>query len=398
MRIVQNLSLLLFALTLSACTTLERPEPDYPTTSDFQPSGFVHARFAPYDQGIAARLEKDLRDNLSRHGATNFNILALSGGGADGAFGAGVLLGWTERGDRPEFRVVTGVSTGALIAPFAFLGTDYDDELKDAYTSGVADDLGKSRGIMGLFTPGVLSTNRLSALVERYVDTPMVVAIAKEHAKGRRLVVATTNLDSQTGVVWDIGAIAEEAVKSGDPARLEVARDLIRQVLTASASVPAAFAPVMINTQRPINGGSQTFTEMHVDGSVTLPFFVLPESLLNWQLPPELFTGGHIYVLINGKIRPQAAITPYNSIHIVSRSLDTMAKAQARTNLQALQGFADRNGIDMGVVSLPDEFIEGGLLAFDAVSMRRVFYYGFQLGASKRLWQPDTPPAPEKEP
>lgn len=370
---------------LSACTTLERPDVNYPAFSDLQPEGFGGVRMLSTDPDLKQTLEADMRKS-PRTDSERLHILALSGGGADGAFGAGVLLGWTKRGDRPQFRVVTGVSTGALIAPFAYLGPEYDEKLKDAYTSGIADNLRKSRGLLSIFTPGVLSANNLQALVEAYVDTDMVTAIAREHAKGRSLLVATTNLDTQSGIVWDIGAIAEAAVKDATPERLVEGRDLIRQVLVASASVPGAFAPVMIDMRRQTPKGVEKFSEMHVDGGVTLPFFVLPESLLNWEVPRDLFSGGHIYVLINGKISPQPAVTPYNSISIMARSLDTLTKAQARSNLIAVEGFALRNDMNIGVVSLPDEFIEGGMLAFEADSMRRVFYYGFQLGASERLW------------
>lgn len=380
------LGLVLLALPLAGCITVERPEASYPETRDFYASGFKDARFSTGDPDLRARLEVDIRKNLAS-GRKAFDVLALSGGGADGAFGAGLLIGWTARGDRPEFRVVTGVSTGALIAPFAFLGPKYDAKLREAYTEGVASELGETRGLLSLFTPGFLSSNKLQALVDRYVDVGMVTDIAKEHAKGRRLVVATTNLDTQTGVVWDIGGIAQEAVASGNPKRLIAARDLIRQVLVASASVPGAFAPVMIDTERDHAAGVEHFREMHTDGSVTMPFFLLPESLMNWQLPPDLFDNGHVYVIINGKINPQPSVTPINAISIMARSLDTMTKAQARTTLYALQGFAERNGVGFSVESLPDEFIEGGMLAFDMDSMRRVFYFGYQLGASDKLWK-----------
>ncbi|MDC7682642.1 patatin-like phospholipase family protein [Asticcacaulis sp. BYS171W] len=374
------------ALSLSACVTLERPEQDYPKTTDFAPMGFKNARMSASDPSLPEKLEADARNEMKLSAKSRFDVLALSGGGADGAFGAGVLLGWTKRGDRPQFRMVTGVSTGALIAPFAFLGPDYDDKLKEAYTSGAANGLSKSRGLMSLFTPGILDTNALSGLVTRYVDEPMLIAIAREHAKGRRLLVATTNLDAQTGVLWDIGEIASEAVAAKSPARLTQARDLICQVLVASASVPGAFAPVMIDVERSINGGVQHFREMHVDGGVTLPFFVLPESMLNWTVPRDLISAGHIYVLVNGKITPQPAITTYNALNIMARSLDTLTKAQARTTLITLESFGQRNNMGVSFVSLPDEFAEGGLLAFKEDSMRRVFYYGFQLGASDKLW------------
>lgn len=389
---LKHLVLIVMAFGLSGCLTLERPESNYPLTAEYQPRGFPNVRFSATDPGIPERLEADARQQMHLNGKQRFDALALSGGGADGAFGAGVLVGWTERGDRPKFRMVTGVSTGALIAPFAFLGSAYDQKLKDAYTSGVADSLSKSRGLMSLFTPGVLDSHALYDLVSTYVDETMIRDIAREHETGRRLIVGTTNLDAQTGVLWDIGEIAAIAVRSGSPQKMTEAQTLIRQVLVASSSVPGAFAPVMIDVESPTPGAPNPFREMHVDGGVTLPFFILPESMMNWTVPKDLISGGHIYVLVNGKITPQPAITPYNALHIMGRSLDTLTKAQARGTLISLNAFGQRNGMEVSQVSLPDTFIEGGMLAFEKDSMRRVFYYGYQLGASDKLWKADTPP------
>src|SRR6201989_2378602 len=122
------------------------------------------------------------------------SYLALSGGGADGAYGAGVLNGWTAAGTRPRFSVVSGVSTGALIAPFAFLGPAYDATLRDVYTSGIAESLLNTPSIVhALFGSGLFGNTQLRELVARYIGQDMLAAIAAEHAKGRRLLIVTTN-------------------------------------------------------------------------------------------------------------------------------------------------------------------------------------------------------------
>ena len=191
--------------------------------------------------------------------------LALSGGGADGAYGAGVLNGWTASGTRPEFTVVSGVSTGAMIAPFAFLGPSYDDMLRQLYTSGVAESLLASpRPLNVLFGSGVFGNQRLRELLARYVDQPMLARIAAEYVQGRCLAVVTTDLDAQRAVVWDMGRIASY----GSPAALELFRD----VLTASASSPVVFAPVFID----VEANDRTVQEMHVDGGVTAPVSLCP--------------------------------------------------------------------------------------------------------------------------
>ena len=210
----------------------------------------------------------ELAGNPLRRSA-GFNYLALSGGGGDGAYGAGVLNGWTASGTRPEFTLVSGVSTGALIAPFAFLGPAYDAYLTEFYTSGVAGELVTSPSISNiLFGSGLFGDGRLRNLIARYVTPELLTAIAEEHAKGRRLMVVTTNLDSQRSVIWNMGAIAS----SGAPNAL----DLFRDVLAASASVPAVFPPQMID----VTAADARFQEMHVDGSVVTPVFTLPQTLL----------------------------------------------------------------------------------------------------------------------
>ncbi|WP_430642280.1 patatin-like phospholipase family protein [Afipia clevelandensis] len=186
--------------------------------------------------------------------------LALSGGGADGAYGAGVLNGWTASGTRPTFLIVSGVSTGALIAPFAFLGPQYDETLPDIYTSGVAASLIDTPNVLNaLFGGGLSGNSRLRELVAQYVNQEMLVSVAAEYAKGRKLFIVTTNLDTQRTVIWDMGRIA----KVGSPKALSLFRD----VVAASASIPVVFSPMLIDAQA--NG--KQFQEMHVDGGVTAP-------------------------------------------------------------------------------------------------------------------------------
>ena len=160
--------------------------------------------------------------------------LAISGGGENGAYGVGILKGWTAAGTRPEFALVTGISTGALIAPFAFLGPEYDGRLKEAYTSLRTEDIVKMRGgLATLRSDAAGDTAPLKAHIAKYVDQEIIDAIAREHRRGRRLFIGTTNLDAIRPVLWNIGMIAA----SKNPG----AGDLIRTVMLASASIPAVF-------------------------------------------------------------------------------------------------------------------------------------------------------------
>lgn len=384
----------LMLLTTSGCITVPRDYSVVDESSAATVPDFPKARFNSDDPDLSTRFEQSLRNEvLPRMTMKSFDVLALSGGGADGAFGAGVLTGWTQRGDRPEFSMVTGVSTGALIAPFAFLGPAYDGKLTEAYTSGIASHLTDNRGILSIFTPGIFHAGNLRTLVEHYVDDDLIRAIGKEQPKGRRLLVATTNLDTQQGVVWDITAIAHEAIIH--PKKKLAARQLICQILVASASIPGAFAPVMIETTtvgdvgvsgNNANSEGRILQEMHVDGSVALPLFILPESMLNWNVPEDIRRKGHVYVLVNGKISPAYTVTQNNAVSIAARSLETITKAQARATLLALKGFAERNGLSVSVLSLPDDFVDGGMMAFDTKSMGRVYALGHSLGVSANNW------------
>src|SRR4051812_1624759 len=217
---------------LAACSSVPR------TSYTAEQASFASVPGIPAARAFADASTETFSEMAGRPEARRqaFTYLALSGGGGDGAYGAGIINGWTASGTRPEFSLVSGVSTGALIAPFAFLGPAYDSYLTEFYTSGVAETLVQSPSLTNvLFGSGLFGDGRLRDLIGRYVTADLLAAIAAEHAKGRRLLVVTTNLDSQRAVIWNMGAIAANGAPN--------AVDLFRDVLTASASIPAVFPP-----------------------------------------------------------------------------------------------------------------------------------------------------------
>jgi Patatin-like phospholipase len=219
--------------------------------------------------------------------------LALSGGAGDGAFGAGVLVGWTQRQDRPRFEVMTGVSAGALIAPFAFLGPRYDRQLREIWTKYDTDELATPQIFAGLLGAEALADSApLKSLIARYVDRRMLDRIADEYHAGRVLLVGTTNLDAQRPVIWNMGEIAAS--------RHPYALELFRQVILASVSVPGVFAPVHIK----VRAGEQILEEMHVDGGPTRQVFVAPAQLSLRSFDPLYPTPPvrRIYIIKNGKL------------------------------------------------------------------------------------------------
>jgi len=235
-------------------------------------------------------------------------ILALSGGGADGAFGAGLLSGWSARGTRPQFTFVTGSSAGALLAPFAFLGSTYDETIRGVFASGEMANLLQTDGLSALFGASAFKSAPLHDLIARHVDAALLAAIAREYRTGRRLFIVTTNIDAQRTAIWDMGKIAESA----DPGAL----DLFRNVMAASATVPGVFSPVLID----VESNGRSFAEMHVDGGVTNNVLIVPEAVLvsgTPLFPPE--SRPKVYIVINGKLAPNFEVVKASTLPIVRR-------------------------------------------------------------------------------
>lgn len=298
-------------------------------------------------------------------GLDGVHALAFSGGGANGAYGAGVLVGWSEGGDRPAFDLVTGVSTGALIAPFAFAGPAWDDRLAQAYAD--PDILALGRNDLGfLRRPSLRSGRPLRVLMERYIDEDLVVAVARRHRQGARLLVATTDLDSQRGVIWDLGAIADATATSG---RLDSGLGLIRSILIASASIPGVLPPELIA----VDALGQA-TEMHVDGGVTTPFFFVPEQMYFWR-PEHAMRPLTLHLVINGQMQGGYRITRGDLPSILLRSADTLGRADSRTQLRLAQAFAERNGAPLAYAVIPDSE-EANPLGFQPEAMSALFALG----------------------
>jgi len=315
-----------------------------------------------------------LKTNVSsRTGPLSY--LALSGGGADGAYGAGVLNGWSAAGTRPEFSVVSGVSTGALIAPFAFLGPAYDTTLRDVYTSGIAEGLLNTPNIVhAVFGSGLFGNTHLRGLVARYVGQDMLGAIAAENTKGRKLLIVTTNLDTQRTVIWDMGRIAT----IGSPQAL----DLFRDVLAAYASIPVVFPPMLIEAEA--NG--HRFQEMHVDGGVTAPVLTLPEAFLlrNGALARGLRM--NIYVLINDKVERDFQLVPNSTIDIAARTSASVTKTQIRSVLYETYDFARRNNFGFNLTYIDRDIPSPGSSGFETSYMRSLYQYGFDKAKTGDFW------------
>jgi hypothetical protein len=288
--------------------------------------------------------------------------LAISGGGSDGAYGAGVLTGWSEAGTRPEFAVVTGVSIGALIAPFAFLGPRHDEALHKNFTTIAAADIFEDR----VTRDSMFDYWPLKRVIEQRVTAALLSEIAVEHARGRRLLVATTNLDAGRRVIWNMGAIA---------ARGEQGLKLFRDILLASSSIPGFFSPVPIE----VEANGKKFQELHGDGTLTAPFFVMPETMLSARStsrPPF----GQLYVLVNSKLVPEFKMPDRNVPGILGRSIAVALTAALRAEVMLIYVGAQRHGIALRIAHVDPSFDHPSRGPFDGKYMQALYEVGVAAG------------------
>jgi len=306
------------------------------------------------------------------------NFLAISGGGSDGAYGAGLITGWTASGKRPEFDVVTGVSTGALAAPFVFLGPRYDQALKDVYTQSTTADIADAHPIKGLLGGDALASNApLAGVIASYVTEDFLKEVAAEHRKGRRLLIGTTNLDAQRPVTWDMGQIA----LIGTPEAL----DLFRKVLLSSAAIPAVFPPGFIK----VDAEGSLYDEMHVDGGATREVFLLPTQFVASKIDPTLSVKPirRVYIIRNGRVAPEWKAVKAKTLSIAGRAVSTLIKNQGIGDLYELYALAKRNGADYNLAVIPGDFPDTSTSAFDPKYMTALYDLGFRTAKAGYPWR-----------
>ncbi|WP_170181760.1 patatin-like phospholipase family protein [Phreatobacter stygius] len=313
------------------------------------------------------------------------DFLAISGGGADGAFAAGLLTGWSRSGNRPAFEVVTGVSTGALAAPFAFLGPDYDPQLAQIYTAYGDRDIFHDRGLLGLAGNGLYDPAPLRGLIRHYMTETVLDRIAVEYRLGRRLLVQTTNIDAQRPVIWDLSAICAGA----RPDR----RDLVVNILLASAAIPAIFPPVRVTV---LANDGRRYDELHVDGGVVAQVFFAPPQIRLADYEQATFgqtRSRTLYVIRNGRLQPAYDVTQENTMAVARRSIDTLTKYQGIADLSRLERLARIGRARLVYTAIPSGFNLRPASEFDRAYMRRLFEVGHDAGRSG-AWMVGPPTTP----
>jgi len=303
--------------------------------------------------------------------------LILSSGGSDGAFGAGLLTGLTAAGKRPDYAVVTGVSTGALMAPFAFAGPHYVEALRKEYTNVTAADIFEA----GKTGESFVDSWPLRDLIAKEITPELLADIATEHRNGRRLFVVSTDLDAERCAVWNLGEIAAHG---GD-----AALKLFRSVLLASASVPGGFPPVMVD----VEANGKHFQEMHVDGGICGQFFVAPAALMastsDYRLPAT-----QLYIVVNSGLQPDFKVVDRFAPAILTQSVGMAVKVDTRLMLDRAYILAKRSGVEFNVATIAASFSAPSQGSFDPKYMGALFETGYEQGQSATPFSPQPPPYP----
>jgi len=384
----KHLLLGLVALAVAGCASLERRAAVPPELRrEASVLGIANARFFTDEPGPMIEEQKRALLRESRFlGAApgrelpTAHLLSLSGGGDDGAFGAGLLVGWSAHGDRPKFKLVTGVSTGALIAPFAFLGSDYDDALADVYTNSNQSDIFTRRFIItaALTDDALADTSPLFATISRHVGAPMMARIAEEYGKGRLLLIQTTDLDAGRPVVWNIGAIAQ----SGRPEAL----NLIRRIMLASASIPAAFPPVMFD----VVAGGAAWQELHVDGGASSQAFLVPPSVDPRVAQAQAGHGGRksaAYIIRNSRLTAEWSDVERQTLSVAGKAVSTLITFSGVGDFYRMYLETRRANSAFNLAYIGPDFRAPHKEEFDTNYMRALFRYGYDKAAAGYPWR-----------
>jgi predicted acylesterase/phospholipase RssA len=377
-------ALTIASLTCGCATTSRLPAPAPEVAAGAVVPGFENIRyFVPAD---SERLREDYDRSVDRElkiarkkaprDLPPARFLALSGGADDGAFGAGFLKGWTAAGTRPEFKLVTGISTGALIAPFAFLGPEYDPQLQEVFTTINAKSIFRKRFISAALTDDALAdTAPLFALISKHVDEHMLSRIAEEYDKGRLLMIMTTDLDAARPVIWNIGAIAKQGGSQS--------ADIVRRILLASSAIPGAFPPVLFNVEYQ----GKYYQELHVDGGAVAQTFLYTPGVKLTQTGRKRTA----FVIRNGRLLPSPEKVNRQTLSIATRAIASLVASNGIGDMYRMYANTQRDKVDFNLAYIGDDFTQPYPGMFDQTYMQTLFDYGFQKARNGYAWAKKPP-------
>ncbi len=312
------------------------------------------------------------------------NILALSGGGVNGAYGAGVLMGLQEKGELKDYAIITGISAGALIAPFVFIGGDAMPKMKEVMLN-INDKsvLGKKNFLNTLFKDAFTDGENLYDFIADAYPEPMIEAMAQQHRNGKRLFIGSTHFDSGELVIWNIGAIANSDLADKS--------ELLYKVLAASASIPGVFPPQFIDVEH----DGETLEELHVDGGLAAQVFFNPSNF-NYQQISEalgLEKAPQLDVIRNGALKAPYRPLKDKGLDLVSKSVSSLTLAQTRGDLYRMKYISEINDIEMQFTYIDQDFGYAKVTKdmFDQHYLRTIYEYGFKKATQGQLWVTELP-------
>jgi hypothetical protein len=357
----------------SAATVLGVPNERFFPTEAAGQEGLQREFVAAVERQLVSR---GLRTDLAN---LELDLLGISGGGENGAFGAGLLNGWTERGGRPTFFLVTGISTGALSAPFAFLGSAYDGKLKSVFTDITLADVLVQRGYAAAIWDDAMADNSpLFRTISRHLDEAMLAEIVRAYENGRLLLIATSDLDAQMPVIWNIGAIA----RSGHPRAL----DTVRRILLASSAIPGAFAPVLFD----VTLDGQAFQELHVDGGAFAQVFLYPPSISRFRRERlarrQPVAPARAWIIRNGRLDPEWASVDRRTLSITGRAITAMIAASGYNDVLRTYAAAERDRVEYNLAYIGRDFTVEYDRPFEQSYMRPLYEYGRERALRGDAW------------
>ena len=371
---------------ITGCGTLHPRKPlPAELSNTATPAGYQNVRdwgdhFSPVLQrSVETALQAEAKQD-NPYGQTPIQYLSLSGGGMNGAFGAGFLCGWSAQGSRPTFDFVTGISAGALLSPFAFLGPNHDNALREIYANLQPQDLFQRKGLLRILRDdSAFDTAPLRKILEKHITKELLAEIAREHALGRRLWIGTANLDARRPVIWDMGAIATTGRAD--------APELFIQVMMASAAVPGAFPPVYFA----VEADGKKFDELHVDGGIGRQAFAYGPVLHLDEIRRQLDAShrerpAELFIIRNGDLGTHYDPVKPKALPIVMTSLRALTHHQAEGDFYRMFVYAGRDKCNYNLTGIPAEYQRQSQKDFDGDEMKRLFTLGERMGRAGTCW------------
>ncbi len=383
--------------TMLGCAPQSRPMRDINTEPIFvetstTPSEHSSEISKPIVDGLAEAFKVDPKKPALPSKQAK-NVLVLSGGGQYAAYNAGLLVGWSEQGTRPQFDVITGISSGAIVAVYTFMGKKCDPQLQHFFTTTSNKDIFQYRPIRELIRSGALANpERLEKMITREISDEYIDALRQEHAAGRRMYIGTMNVATRRIVIWDLGAIA---CSSRPDANI-----IIRKVLLAAGSIPGLLPAVKLDVV--IDG--KHYIEEHCDGGAASQIFLRPGPGMERPqgVKTDWLKGSNLYALAAGKLYADPLKDNPGFLKRVTGTISAALYALFRAEMMNIYTYCQTSGMKFHMISIPQDFQSpANSMTFEPEEMQKMFALGYSEAIREIRWRktpPGTEPGEEEAP